>query len=128
MKHCARGLLVVLCCFSSQALAQGDPGRLTLQRIFASRDFFGQRFGPARWLASGDAYTTLELAVGGGTDIVRYDAATAARTVIVPAARLTPTGASDAIEIEDYSWSPDGKELLEFTNSQRVGPNNPPGH
>jgi len=97
-----------------------DPGRLTLQRIFASRDFFGQRFGPARWLESGDAYTTLELAVGGGTDIVRYDAATGARAVIVPAARLTPTGASDPLDIEDYAWSPDGKKLLLFTNSQRV--------
>ena len=97
-----------------------DPGRLTLQRIFASRDFFGQRFGPARWLESGDAYTTLELAVGGGTDIVRYDAATGARAVIVPAARLTPTGASDPLDIEDYAWSPDGKKLLVFTNSQRV--------
>jgi dipeptidyl-peptidase-4 len=97
-----------------------DPGRLTLQRIFASRDFFGERFGPAKWLASGDAYTTLELAVGGGTDIVRYEAATGARTVLVPSARLIPAGAQDAIDIEDYSWSPDGKRLLVFTNSQRV--------
>jgi dipeptidyl-peptidase-4 len=116
-----RALLFILSFSASGLSAQAtDPGRLTLQRIFASRDFFGQRFGPARWLAAGDAYTTLELAVGGGTDIVRYDAASGARTVIVPAARLTPTGASDAIEIEDYSWSPDGKKLLVFTNSQRV--------
>src|SRR5690349_23770617 len=97
-----------------------DPGRLTLQRIFASRDFFGQRFGPAKWLASGDAYTTLELAVGGGTDIVRYDAASGARTVLVPSARLVPSGSSEPIDIEDYSWSPDEKRLLVFTNSQRV--------
>ena len=100
--------------------AQTGAGRLTLQRIFASREFFGERFGPARWLESGDAYTTLELAVGGGTDIVRYDAATGARRVLVPAARLIPPGASDAIDIEDYSWSPDGKKLLVFNNSQRV--------
>ena len=97
-----------------------DPGRLTLQRIFASRDFFGERFGPAKWLASGDSYTTLELAVGGGTDIVRYDAATGARTVLVPSARLVPAGSSEPIDIEDYAWSPDGKRLLVFTNSQRV--------
>src|SRR5690349_24472978 len=103
-------------CLASKAFSQSaDPGRLTLQRIFASRDFFGQRFGPARWLESGDAYTTLELAVGGGTDIVRYDAATGARAVIVPAARLTPTGASDPLDIEDYAWSPDGQKLLVFT-------------
>lgn len=116
-----RGALSILVALSTQLLAQGgDPSRLTLQRIFASRDFFGQRFGPARWLATGEAYTTLELAVGGGTDIVRYDAASGARTVLVPAARLIPGGASEAIDVEDYSWSPDGKRLLVFTNSQRV--------
>src|SRR5438045_9210615 len=116
-----RAVLLVLSFSASSLSAQAtDPGRLTLQRIFASRDFFGQRFGPARWLASGDSYTTLELAVAGGTVIVRSDAATGARTVIGPASRLTPAGASDAIEIEDYSWSPDGKKLLVFTNSQRV--------
>ena len=117
-----RSSTVLLMCalVATVARAQGDPSRLTLQRIFASRDFFGQRFGPARWLASGEAYTTLELAVGGGTDIVRYDAATGARTVLVPAARLVPNGATESIDIEDYSWSPDGKRLLVFTNSQRV--------
>ena len=112
--------LLLLVAVTTPLLGQGSDPRLTLQRIFASRDFFGERFGPAKWLASGDAYTTLELAVGGGTDIVRYDAATGARTVIVPSARLIPAGASDAIDIEDYSWSPDGKRLLVFTNSQRV--------
>src|SRR5438094_1267726 len=116
----AAQLLVVLATASQVSAQATDPGRLTLQRIFASRDFLGQRFGPARWLASGDAYTTLEFAVGGGADIVRYDAATGARTVLVPAARLVPAGASEPIEVEDYSWSPDGKRLLVFTNSQRV--------
>ena len=118
-----RATIAVLTTFAlatGRLSAQNDAGRLTLNRIFASRDFLGQRFGPARWLASGDAYTTLELAVGGGADIVRYDAASGARSMLVPAARLVPAGASDAIDVEDYSWSPDGKKLLVFTNSQRV--------
>ena len=114
------GILAVVLGTASLHAQLPDPGRLTLQRIFASREFFGQPFGPARWLSSGDAYTTLELAVGGGTDIVRYDAATGARSVVVASTRLTPPNASDAIDIEDYSWSPDGKKLLVFTNSQRV--------
>ena len=112
--------LLLLVVATTPLIGQASDPRLTLPRIFASRDFFGERFGPAKWVASGDAYTTLELAVGGGTDIVRYDAATGARTVLVPSARLIPAGQSDAIEIEDYSWSPDGKRLLVFTNSQRV--------
>ena len=115
-----RSLLLLVIAATPLLGQAADPGRLTLQRIFASRDFFGERFGPAKWLASGDAYTTLELAVGGGTDIVRYDAATGARTVLVPSSRLIPSGASEPIDIEDYSWSPDGTRLLVFTNSQRV--------
>ena len=79
-----RSLLLLAVATTALRGQSSDPGRLTLQRIFASRDFFGERFGPAKWLASGDAYTTLELAVGGGTDIVRYDAASGARTVLVP--------------------------------------------
>lgn len=98
----------------------GDPSRLTLERIFASPEFFGDRFGPARWLASGDAYTTLEESATGGADIVRYEAASGARTVLVPATRLTPAGANAPLDIEDYAWSADGKRLLVFTNSQRV--------
>jgi hypothetical protein len=51
-----------------------------LRRIFASRDFAGDRFGPARWLDDG-TYTTVEpsTSVRGGADIVRYDAATGQR-------------------------------------------------
>jgi dipeptidyl-peptidase-4 len=120
MKRVSR--IAVLCVLlAAPAGAQGpDPSRLTLQRIFASAEFFGERFGPARWLASGDAYTTLEGGAGGGADIVRYDAATGARSVLVPASRLIPAGAQSPIDIEDYSWSPDGRRLLVYTNSQRV--------
>ena len=52
-----------------------------LARIFQSDEFQPPRFGPARWLAGGTAYTTLEEATDGsnGTDIVRYDAASGAR-------------------------------------------------
>ena len=113
-------LLLVFGTWQLSAQAAADPARLSLQRIFASREFFGERFGPARWLAAGDAYTTVEAGANGGADIVRYDAATGARSVIVPAVRLVPAGAAEAIDIEDYSWSPDGKRLLVFTNSQRV--------
>jgi dipeptidyl-peptidase-4 len=114
-------LALLLVIGAAPAAAQNaDPSRLTLERIFASPEFFGQRFGPARWLASGDAYTTLEPGAGGGADIVRYDAATGARNVLVPAARLTPVGAAEPLDVEDYSWSADGKHLLIFTNSQRV--------
>ena len=113
---------LILATIGLRAEAQGiDAGRLTLQRIFASRDFVGQRFGPARWLASGDAYTTIELAVGGGADIVRYDAATGARSVVVPAARLVPSGSSEPIDVEDYVPAFEGLSEPRTMRCRRTG-------
>ena len=117
----ARAALLVATLAAAAHPQGSDQSTLTLQRIFASREFFGQRFGPARWLTAGDAYTTLEPAASAtGVDIVRYDAEMGRRTVLVPASRLVPAGAAEPLEIEDYSWSPDAKRLLVFTNSQRV--------
>ena len=94
-----------------------------LRRIFASPEFAPrQRFGPARWIENGAAYLTVEPSVTlrGAREIVRYESATGARTIMVPAAQLVPAGATAPLEIDDYSWSADGARLLVFTNSQRV--------
>ena len=97
-----------------------------LKRIFASRDFASERFGPARWL-DGKSYTTLERSQSGqGTDIVKYDAPTGARTLLVTAAQLTPAAGSP-LGIADYIWSPDGNKLLIFTNTARVWRDNTRG-
>src|SRR5688500_17459234 len=96
------------------AYAQQTAVDAQLRRIFASRDFASERFGPARWL-DGGSYTTLEPAANGqGTDIVKYDAASAQRAVLVSAAHI------NALEISDYIWSADGSKLLIFTNTERV--------
>ncbi len=99
-----------------------DPSLLTLERIFASRDFAAERFGPARWMRDGETYTTLEPSAEtkGGRDLVLYRAADGGRTILVPAAKLVPPGAADPIAVESYAWSPDGAVLIVFTNSKRV--------
>ncbi len=98
-----------------------DPARLTIDRIYASPEFYARGFGPARWLADGSGYTTLERsATPGGMDIVRYDPASGSRDVMVPASRLVPTGSPTPLQIEDYHWSADGSRLLIFTNTRRV--------
>src|SRR6185503_8624318 len=90
-------------------------------RIYATTDFRQASFGPMRWLAAGRAYTTLEKpASGKGRDLVRYDTESGTREVLVPAARLVPAGDSTPLDVEEYSWSPDGSRLLIFTNSERV--------
>lgn len=93
-----------------------------LHRLYASREFSGQRFGPARWIERGAAYTTVEPSkdVPDAFDIVRYATASGARSVLISAKDLVPAGASAALEFDDYIWSADGTKLLLFTNTQKV--------
>ncbi len=102
--------------------AANDSSLLTVDRIFASPEFRGGSFGPLAWLSDGDAYTTLERQADNkpGRDLVRYDAETGLRTILVPASRFVPQGDSTPLEIEEYRWSPDGRKLLIFTNSAQV--------
>ncbi len=99
-----------------------DSLLLSLPRIYGSPEFRPEPFGPARWLAQGAAYTTLERSpeLPQGQDLVRYDTESGERTVLVPAARLVPKGDSVPLTVESYSWSDDERQLLIFTNSQQV--------
>jgi dipeptidyl-peptidase-4 len=114
-------LLIALLHLPSAA-QQTDSTLLTLERIFSSREFLGERFGPARWVDNGSGYTTLEPSpeLKGGTDIIRYDTATGRRNILVEAKLLVPAGASTALAIASYEWSPDRQRLLIFTNTLRV--------
>jgi len=104
------------------AAAQRPDSALTVQRIFASPEFCAQGFRGARWRPGMDAYTRLERSASNQdwSDLVQYDAESGRRTVVLPATRLVPRGETSPIEVEDYTWSPDGKRLLIYTNSERV--------
>ena len=99
-----------------------DSVRATIHRIFGTRDFSSQPFGPAAFIEGGRAYTTVEPSPGvrGGADIVRYETATGARSILVPATALVPAGQTAPLDFDDYSWSADQRKLLLFTNTQRV--------
>jgi dipeptidyl-peptidase-4 len=114
---------------AAQRAASSDSTLLTVDRIYAGAEFRGGSFGPLAWLGDGSAYTTLERSADTkeGRDIVRYDAASGARTILVPAARLVPPGDSVPLEIDEYSWSRDGNRLLIFTNSAQVWRSNTRG-
>ena len=100
------------------ALAQ-DPAKLDAQRI-TSGEFRAERFGPARWL-DGAHYATLEPKAGTDVlELVRYAAESGERTVLVTAVMLWLPAAGRALHIEDYAFSPDGTQLLVFTQSERV--------
>ena len=106
-------------------MAQGqaaDKRILTLDRIFTSTEFRSETFGPARWLNDGSAYTTLEASTTNrdARDIIRYETASGARSVLISATSLVPSGASAPLVIDDYAWSKDGRKLLVFTNTKQV--------
>ena len=117
------GLLVlaVLIGFTVHGFSQRIPApELTLENIYGG--VFGQEgYGPVRWLVDGDGYTTLERSKSvRGTDIVKYDAKSGDRSIIVDAAKLVPSGQENPLSISDYIWSPDNTKLMIFTNTRRV--------
>ena len=119
MKH----LLLVLCfCLSPLSSLAQDHSLLTVERIFNSDEFAERKFGPARWLEKGAGYTTLEPSniIETGTDIVRYDTRSGKRIVLVSAEKLIPDGLKNPLEIDNYEWSHDKKNLLIFTNTKKV--------
>jgi len=115
-------LLIIIFACAPQQGQEKDPSLLTLERIYSSDEFRGERFGPARWLKERCGYTTLEQSNSNkeGRDIVLYDAETGEQEILVSASRLIPEGEKEPLSISNYVWSSDGKKLLIFTNTKRV--------
>jgi dipeptidyl-peptidase-4 len=101
--------------------AQNKNNPLTLEDIYSNERFSQKGFGPVRWMKDNRGYSTLETNHEyGEKDIVRYDAASGERKVIVSAKSLVPTGGKEPLAIADYIWSADNSKLLIFTNTRRV--------
>ena len=120
-KRTAALALAVLLVAGQPATAQDSDGLtpLTLDAIFADRDFAGQGSAPVQWIEGTGYYTTVDASptVENGQDIVRHDPATGDTSVLVTAAQLTPDGRAP-LHIDDYHWSADGRYLLVQTNAQ----------
>jgi dipeptidyl-peptidase 4 len=119
------GLLALIGSSFPTASAQSPALADLLKREFVGRDFAAKPFGPARWLEDGKSYVIIEPsskqgAQDGAKDLVRYDAASGQREVMISASQLTPQGAEKPLEIDDYAWSTDQNRVLIFTNSKRV--------
>lgn len=98
---------------------KSDPSLLTLDRIYGGE--FSAKQPSLRWLPDSDAYTTLEKSKeANGRDIVRYDAKTGERRVMVSAADLVPSLEDSPLSIEGYKFSADLSLVLIYTNSKRV--------
>jgi dipeptidyl-peptidase-4 len=98
-----------------------DAAAKLVARLMASGEFRAKTFRGGQWLGTGDFYLALEPSTSpGGTDIVRYQTSTGARDILVAASRLIPAGSKTPLPVEDYAFSPDGQQILIFTNSQTV--------
>jgi dipeptidyl-peptidase-4 len=121
MRRLLASLALLVLVSAVPAAGQDDPSLLSIRRIYQTPEFAARPFGPSRWLGDGSAYTTLEPAADGpGADLVRYAVEGGERRVLVPAGQLVPPGDTLPLEIEDYAWSPDEKQLLVFTNTRPV--------
>ena len=115
-------LPVVALCFFPSLSPGSEQLNQRLARIFNSNTLAGKRFGPARWIREGAAFTTLEPSAAEATaeDIVEYETASGKRSVLVSAAQLTPKDSKKPLEIEDYRWDQSLQRLLVFTESRRT--------
>jgi dipeptidyl-peptidase-4 len=104
------------------AEAPADKPLLTLDRIFSSEEFEGEKAPAILWRKLGSTYTTLDKAgeKGEARQLVWHDPAASRTEVLVPSNLLIPPGESAPLSVESYSFSDDGSKLLIYTNSKRV--------
>lgn len=115
-------LIVALIGATPVQAQQQDPSQLSLQRIFASRDFAAEPARQIQWYPGGAGYTTLQPSADteDGVDVVLHTPGSDETTVLVPAAHMVPDGAEAPLSVHGYSWSVDQQQLLIYTNSKRV--------
>src|SRR6266436_7687380 len=100
----------------AQVLSTGPlPAELEsrLRAIYKTKEFTAKDFGAAQWLKDSSGFTTLESSTGkdgkdeDGKDLVRYEASTGKREVLVSASQLVPHTGAKPLAIDAYSLSAD---------------------
>jgi len=103
------------------SFSQNESDPLSLSDIYKERSYTQEGYGPVRWMKDNSGYSTLEInKETNAPDIVRYDAKSGDRTILVSSEKLIPEGESEPLKIGDYTWSDDNSKLLIFTNTRRV--------
>ncbi|MCF8388436.1 MAG: S9 family peptidase, partial [Bacteroidales bacterium] len=102
---------------------------LSLDRIFASSEFRQDYPRPIQWIDEGNAYVTIEKSedLNNAMELVKYNSQTQDRSIFVGSDKLIPEDSDAAVQIEDFSLSPDGSKVLIFNNSSRVWRSNTKG-
>ena len=119
-------VLLLMAAVGPQVQAQNDSGLLTLDSFFS---YSAQSLNEVEWQQDGSGYLALEPSPNkpNAVDVVRYDAATGAKSILVSADKLIRPGDNTPLFIEQFDFSPDGQKLLIYTNSERVWRSNTRG-
>ncbi len=94
---------------------------LTLEDIYKNGTYPTRSYRSVRWLEDSRHYTILERnRERACSEIIRYNAKSGERVVLVGADQLVPVDGTDPLAVRDYQWSADNNKLLLFTNTRRV--------
>ncbi len=95
---------------------------LTIDRIFHSDEFHEEKVPGVVWSKLTGTYFSQEPAAdkGEGRDLVRIDAASGEKTIVVSAQSFIVADNKKPLSIDRFEFSADEAKLLIFTNSHRV--------
>lgn len=96
-----------------------EAGELSVESIFGSYRYLADRFS-GTWRADGERWVTVERDAQGRPTLVQVQAASGERDTLVTTAELTPPGRNEPLGIYEFSFSPDGRRLLLFTEAREV--------
>ncbi len=104
------------------AAMRTDESTLTLAGIFTDKKFEEKKVPKMQWSSLGSYYWTLEPAAKEkeSQDLVRVEAASGQRRVVVTAEQMTPKGEKKPLSLSEFRFSADEKQLLIFTNTKKV--------
>lgn len=99
-----------------------SPKTITIEKIFGSKEYKSESFGPFKWDRNGKSFTMLKESKKDDevNELYRYGTKKKKYKKIISTSELIPEGQKTPIKIEDYSISPDGKLVLIFSNSEYV--------
>ena len=115
-------LLLIMDLFAFELYAQAakvDPGILTVDRIFNSKEFELESAPATRWRKNGAVSISLESG-DKGQKLVSHDLNSGIQETLVPEHWLIPAGETKPLNVEDYEFSDNGSKLLIYTNSKKV--------
>ncbi len=115
-------LVALVVATAAPAFAQGAARpTLTLEKLFASPEFFGTSFEGGRWAEAGAVLRSLDTnPETGATSLVEQNLATGQQRTLIDGATLQKPDGTGLITVEDYAYSQDGTKALLYTDSERV--------